>query len=109
MKRRFDAYRVLKEGLTDKTAQERVDVLEAWIKSDQGQQADRQLVFRIHLELRRLRADLFQRTRFRRVLTSPLDPRVSSYQLGYLFVCAMERLCWTRDHALGHQGVHGQR
>jgi hypothetical protein len=93
-----DAYRGLKEGLTDKTAQERVDVLEAWIKSDQGQQADRQLVFRIHLELRRLRADLFQRSRFRRVLTSPLDPRVSSYQLGYLFVCAMERLCWGAEN-----------
>ncbi|WP_260929269.1 hypothetical protein [Novosphingobium sp. 9] len=42
--------------------------------------------------LRQLRIIPSERTRFERIFQSAIDPRDGSYQLGYLFVCAIETL-----------------
>lgn len=44
------------------------------------------------MELRQLRAIPSERLRFERMLQSAIDPRRGSYQLGYLFVCALETI-----------------
>lgn len=87
-------YRDLTEAAAGLAAGDRADVLRAWTTSDSGREAERLVTFRMTEELRTLRGRPAERKRLKQVFLSPMDPRTSGYQLGYLFVCALERLSW---------------
>lgn len=67
--------------------------IQSWLNSDESRQLESELTSRINLELSLLRKKEGERSRLRKVLESFIDPRKGSYQLGYLFVCSLERVC----------------
>lgn len=91
-------HRDLVEAMAGKSGEERSDVLMAWARSEPGRQADRKMTYRMTEQLRSLRTRPAERKRLKQVFTSSMDPRLSSYQLGYVFVCALERLCWGAEN-----------
>jgi hypothetical protein len=73
--------------------EERTELVQEWLTSDDARRVDAALIFEMVLQLADLRRNAGERRRFKTMMRSPVDPRYSSYQLGYLFVCALETLC----------------
>jgi hypothetical protein len=93
-----DLYLELKAALEASSPDDREAVFASWIASDAGRRAESDTLFKLNLGLRTLRTQPSERRRLRQVFASPIDPRMGSYQLGYLFVCALERLCWGHEN-----------
>lgn len=91
-------YGDLVERLKERSPAEQDALLAEWVTSEAGAAANSAIVLRTVLELQFLRGRPDERARLLGVLSSSVDPRVSSYQLGYLFMCALERVTGAEGH-----------
>lgn len=64
-----------------------------WLEQDDVRRVEQENVWNVMYALARLRMLPSQRKRLRHMFRSSMDPRNGGYQLGYLFICALERIC----------------
>jgi len=80
----------LLEFLRTEDPVERQRIVREWMASERGRRLDREAVFNVITGLRFLRTEPEERRRLAKVLSLPVGPERGGYQLGYLFVCALE-------------------
>ena len=68
-------------------------VVADWAEQDDVRRLEQEGVWETMFALARIRRLPPQRKRLKHVFRTSMDPRRSGYQLGYLFVCALERIC----------------
>jgi hypothetical protein len=79
---------------TDGLDRDAIQVVVAdWTEQDDIRRLEQEGVWDTMATLARVRRLPSQRKRLRHVFRTSMDPRRSGYQLGYLFVCALERIC----------------